>query len=285
MTLSFDSRNAKFLLVLTALLWSSGGWLIKSVGVGPLMVAGLRSLVTGIVLVLAFRPGLAWRDRSLWWGAASYAATVISFVVATKWTSAANAILLQSTAPVYVALFGGFFLGERIRALDLATIGLVFVGMLFFFGDELSLEGFRGNVIGLASGFFFAWFILITRRFGQASPLGMIVVGNFLAAALALPFALGGPAPGPSDWLALLALGVFQLAIPYALYARAIPHVRAIDAVLIVLIEPILNPVWVFLFVGERPGFLALVGGGIVLGAVTARSIWLARTERSAATG
>ena len=269
--------NARILLALTALFWSSGGLLIKSVSSGPLVVAGTRSLITAIVLLVIFRPRLWPINRSVALGALAYAATVISFVFATKWTSAANAILLQSTAPIYVALFGGLFLGERIRPLDYATIAVVLGGMIFFFQGDLSLEGFRGNLLGLFSGFTFAWFILLTRKFSDESPMGIIVVGNLLAAALTLPFATASGLPTGRDWLALVALGVFQLALPYALYARAIPHVRAIDAVLIVLIEPILNPVWVFLFRGERPGLWSLVGGGIVLGAVTLRSIWLAR--------
>ena len=136
----------------------------------------------------------------------------------------------------------------------------------------------RGNLLGLFSGFVWAWFILLTRKYSD-SPMGMIVLGNFLAAALTLPFTVGGPLPGLPDMVGLLALGVFQLALPYALYARAIPSVRAIDAVLIVLIEPILNPIWVFLFLGEIPGPWSLVGGAVVLGAVTLRSLVLARRD------
>ncbi len=287
------SQNARLLLVLTALCWSSGGILIKLVSAGPLVVAGVRSLIAGCILFAVFRPKIKIRSLPLFLGAFSYALTVLMFVAATKMTSAANAILLQSTAPIYVALFGGIYLKEKLRTVDILAMVGVFAGMLFFFKGELTLQGMWGNLLGLASGFAFAWFILFTRKFHSHSTMAMIIEGNFLAAILALPIALFLAArsnpdlishPNWSalmlsgrDWCGLLLLGSFQLALPYALYAKAIPYLSALDTVLIVLIEPILNPIWVFIFLGERPDFWAIVGGVLVFGSVTARSLWIMR--------
>jgi len=274
-------HEAKLLLLLTALFWSSGGLLIKWVSSGPLMVAGTRSLIAAIVLSLLYRPKLYPFTSMQFLIALSYALTVLLFVIATKWTSAANAILLQSTAPIYVAIVGGIFLKEKIRGIDILTIAIVLIGMGFFFGDEISLEGFQGNLLGVGSGLSFAAFILLTRKESHTSPMNMIILGNYLAALIALPFAISAGLPDGRGWLGLLFLGIFQLALPYALYSKAIAHVPAIDTALIVLIEPMLNPLWVFLILGERPGFWSLIGGLIVLGAVAFRSVYVAKKPLS----
>jgi len=243
------------------------------------MVAGIRSLIAGTALWIVFRPKLLPLNKIKLLVAASYALTVISFVAATKWTSAANAILLQSSAPIYIAMFGGIFLNENLKRIDVFSIVIVLLGMLCFFGDELSLSGMRGNILGLVSGFAFASFILFTRKFQNESAISMIVWGNFLAASISLPFAFGSALPSQQDWFGLLGLGIFQLALPYALYSKAIVRVRAIDAILILLIEPVLNPIWVFLILGELPGPWAVGGGVVVLGAVTFRSFVEARNR------
>jgi drug/metabolite transporter (DMT)-like permease len=271
------------LMAAAALCWSLGGLLIKSVPWPPLAVAGGRGFIAAAFLA-AFAP----RFRFTWsaaqiGGAVAYAATTVLFVTANKLTTAANAILLQYTAPVWIALFGAWFLGERATRADWITIALVFGGMGLFFCDDLRLSGVAGNLVALASGVAFAAMTLLLRKQKDTSAEESIFLGNLLAGVIGLPFMFqSGLLPDARGWLALALLGTVQLGFSYLLYARAIRHVTALEAVLIPVIEPILNPVWVLIVLGERPGRYALVGGVIVLGAVTLRTLHSLRASPAA---
>ncbi len=258
------------LLAFTAVLWSVGGVFIKLVDWNPMAIAAVRSTIASIVIFLYLKkPKFNWSKAQI--GAAlAYTATVIFFVSATKLTTAANAILLQFTAPVYVALLSGWFLKEKIRLIDWLLVLTVLGGMTMFFLDHLSLEGFYGNIIGAASGISFALFTIFMRMQKKESPVESVFLGNILTAIIGLPFIFHS-GPGTTGWIYLLILGLFQLGIPFILYSMAIKHVAAIDAVLIQILEPLLNPLWVFLLLGEIPGPWALLGGVIVLSAVTTR--------------
>jgi len=272
-------------LLAAALCWSAGGLLIKWIPWPPLAVASGRGLLAALVLALATR-GLRFTWTRVQVGAAvAYALCTIGFVVATKLTTAANAILLQYTAPIWIALFGASVLGERTTRSDWWAVGVTLAGMLLFFADSLRWSGVLGNVIGVASGISFAAMTLLMRKQKQGSVTESIILGNLIAGATGLFWLVEAPGLNASGWVALLALGVIQLGLSYMLYARAIKHVTALEAVLIPVIEPILNPVWVMLFVGERPGPLSLCGGLLVLGAVTwraANSIRAARLPKMA---
>ncbi len=278
-----EHARAVGLMVAAALCWSLGGLLIKSVPWPPLAVAGGRGFIAAAFLA-AFAP----RFRFTWsaaqiGGAVAYAATTVLFVTANKLTTAANAILLQYTAPVWIALLGAWFLGERATRADWVTIALVFAGMGLFFCDDLRFSGIAGNLVALASGVAFASMTLLLRKQKDTSAEESIFLGNLLAGVIGLPFMLqGGLLPDVRGWVALALLGTVQLGLSYLLYARAIRHVTALEAVLIPVIEPILNPVWVLLALGERPGPLSLVGGVIVLGAVTLRMLHSLRAAPAA---
>ena len=266
-------RRAVLMLLATAILWSLGGLLIKWVEWNPLAIAGMRSLIGAVVIALVFRKELRFTGSFEQIGAAvAYAGTVVLFVVANKLTTAANTILLQYTAPVYVALLSPWFLGERARGNDWLSLAVILVGMLLFFGDELSLDGYLGNGVALASGFCFAWLTLFLRRHREESAMSALVLGNLLAGLIGLPFMFQSM-PDTMGWVGLLLLGVVQLGLPYVMYALALRHVRAVEGILIPMIEPVLNPVWVFLLLGETPGPLALLGGTIILGAVLFRAV------------
>lgn len=269
---SLTHRRAVLMLLVTALLWSLGGLLIKWVDWNPLAIAGMRSLIGAAIMVLVFRHELQFNGSFEQIGAAvAYAGTVVLFVVANKLTTAANAILLQYTAPVYVALFSPWFLGEPTRRNDWLSLAVIMLGMLLFFGDELSFQGYLGNGVALVSGFCFGWLTLFLRRHRDQSAIPALVLGNLLAALIGLPFMFQS-LPDVTGWLGLVLLGVVQLGLPYVMYAFALRHVRAVEGILIPMIEPVLNPVWVFLLLGETPGPLALLGGAIILGAVLARA-------------
>ncbi len=267
-------------LLLAALFWSLGGLLIKSADWPPLAVAGGRGIVAAIFLALTNR-GLRFTFSPIQLGAAfAYAGCTVLFVTATKLTTAANAILLQYTAPIWIALFGAWFLGERASRRDWLTILVVLGGMGLFFADGLELASVLGNVTGVLSGVCFAAMTIALRKQKDGSPVESIILGNVIAFVIGLPFMIGAPAPSPTGIAAIIALGVVQLGFSYWLYARAIRHVTALEAVIIPVIEPILNPVWVFLASGEKPSRWALLGGVIVLTAVTLRALASIRSSR-----
>ena len=267
-------RKSVGLLLLTALGWSLGGVLMKSVHWPPLAVGGGRGLVAAVFLLLVGGRRLRFTWSPLQLGTAlAYTGCTILFAAATKLTTAANAILLQYTAPVWVALFGAWLLGERATRADWATMAAAFVGMAIFLYDGLRLNDLTGILLAIASGVSFAAMIVLLRKQREGSTIEAVLLGNALGFLLGLPAICSAPWPDHRSLGALLVLGVFQLGLPYLLYARAIRHVTALEAVLIPVIEPILNPVWVMLVIGEKPSPLALLGGTIVLGAVTWRAV------------
>lgn len=266
-----------------ALCWSLGGLLIKSVAWPPVAVAGGRGLIAALFLLATTRPLRFTFSRAQWAGAVAYSACTVLFCVATKLTTAANAILLQYTAPVWVALAGARLLGERPRRADWATIAVVLAGLALFFSDSLAFGHLRGDLLAVASGVAFAAMTIALRRQKAGSPAESIILGNFLSFAVGAWWIFHAPALAPAGWLALGLLGVVQLGFSYWLYARAITAVSALEAVLLPVIEPILNPVWVLLALGERPNGRALAGGGLVLAAVIARAVAALRDGRAPA--
>jgi drug/metabolite transporter (DMT)-like permease len=279
-----DRRKALFLLLTTVVLWSTSGLFVKVLDWHPLAVSGIRSAIAATVIwAYLRRPHFVW-SLTLIAGAIAYFGAQTLFVAATTLTSAANAIFLQYTAPIWVALFGIWYLGERARAVDWWTMGVIFVGMALFFGDELSSKGIQGNILAILGGICFAWTILFMRKQKDDSPEIIALLGNILCALVGLPVVAmawaNGTLPGPQSWIILIYLGVLQLGIPYLLYARSIRHLHAIEAVLIQTLEPILNPIWVFLVLQERPGPWSLAGGLVVLTAVTVRALLVAQTNR-----
>ncbi len=271
------------LLLAAAMLWSLGGVLIKSIDLNPAAIAGSRSLIALVVMTLAMPGVLRKVSRRTIPGAIAYSATVFLFVVATKLTTAANAIFLQYTAPIYIAMISPWFLGERTNWQDWLLVLLALSGVGLFFLDQLSFQGLSGVVAALASGFAFAWLAVLMRHQKAGSPEAVVLLGNAFTFLMALPWMfpiLRIEQNGPR----LLLLGIVQLTIPYLLYSVAIRHVRALDASIISIIEPILNPVWVMLATGERPAFWSIVGGIIVLTTSLTRSLLASRTAPAAET-
>ena len=279
MTTTADHRRAIVLLVACGLFWSTGGVLIKLVDWHPLAIWAARSAIAAAVLYAVRRPSLRNITRAEWGAAAALAATTGLFILSNKLTTAANAILIQYSAPVWIALLGTWFLGERASRLDWVTIFLVLGGITLFFVEQLSLDHMLGNLVALGAGVAFAFSAMTLRKaalgrgaHGQPiDPLRPLFLGNLLGAVIGLPFCFMFTPPDATGWLALGALGIVQQAAAYLCYAWAIRHATALEAMLIPVIEPILSPVWVALAIGEVPGGWALVGGAIVLGAVVMR--------------
>lgn len=271
--ISVSRPKSLLLLVLTAILWSFGGLLIKLVDWNPMAIAGMRSAIAALMILALIRKLSFNFSFAQIAGTIAYAGTVIMFVWANKLTTAANAILLQYTAPIYVAILGAWLLKERVRPSDWATIAMVLGGMVLFFLDDLEAGSLLGNILAVLSGLSFAVTILCLRSQKAATPLLTVFWGNVLTAVIGLPFMFSSM-PGASSWLGLLLLGIFQLGLSYIFYTIAIKKVTALEATLIPVIEPLLNPVFVLIGMGEIPGPWSLAGGAIVLVSVTLRCVY-----------
>lgn len=270
-------------ILAAAVLWSTGGLFIKWVSMDALAITMWRSLFAAATIALLVRPRLdvPWRvPRLTWCIAAAYALTLVMFVAATKLTTAANAIFLQYTAPVYLLFAGPLLLKERATRLDVGTVLVAFAGMGLFFVGRLEGDDLAGNGLALASGVTLAAMFLLLRAPGcapETRPAGMLLGNLVLVFALAAVNAgRGDPglfAPSLRDLGGLIFLGVVQIGLAYLLFGYGMATVGALEASLIGLLEPVLNPVWVLLFLGERPGWWAVVGGAVIIGAVGVRTV------------
>jgi len=279
-----DRTRSIIFMIIAALLWSTGGLLLKGLDLNPMAVAGSRSLVAALLmLAIIKKPSLKFNRYKLGF-AVAFAATMILYIAGNKLTTAANAIMLQYTAPIYVALLGAWFLNERTSRLDWIAIFLTVGGMFLFFLDDLSSGNIIGNILSILSGVSFAFVVMMLRKQKDQSPIELVFWGNLLTAAIGVPF-LPGSAPDQSDLVMLVIIGVFQIGLPYVFFAYGTKHVSALEAVLIPVLEPILNPVWVFLLMGEKPGRFALLGGFIVLLAIAGRGVILTLKTKKKSTG
>ncbi len=279
--------TARLELAAAAILFSTGGAAVKAADFTGWQITCLRSGIAAVAIWLMTRQARGrWTSRHLVVGAA-YAACLTLFVLANRLTTAANAIYLQSTAPLYLAILAPWLLREPTRRQDLAFMAAVGLGLgLFFLGVDRPVESapdpVRGNLLALGSGVTWALTVgglrwMASSGAGRGSAAVAVVAGNVIASLGALPFALPFGRHAVTDWLLVGYLGVFQIALAYALVTRALETLPALEASLILLIEPVLNPVWAWVFQGERPGVWALVGGGVILGATTVRSVLDAR--------
>lgn len=273
-----------------ALLFSTGGAAIKATTLSGWQVAGFRSAVAAAAVYLLMpsaRRGWTWHVLPV---GVAYATTLVLFVTANKLTTSANAIFLQSTAPLYMLLFGPLLLREPVRRRDLAFMAPVALGLaLFFVGAPAPLhtapDPRTGNLLAVASGA--TWALTLVglrwmgnRAGGQGSALPTVVAGNLIAFLACLPAALPVEGAGAVDWLAIAYLGVFQIGAAYVFLTAGIRHVPALQASVLLLLEPALNPVWAWLMHGEAPGPWSIAGGALILGATLLRTFADARSDR-----
>jgi drug/metabolite transporter (DMT)-like permease len=268
-------------ILAAALLFSTGGAAVKLTALDNWQVAGFRSAIAALVflLLVGTRRGFTWRA---WLVGLAYGATLVTFVTANKLTTAANAVFFQAAAPFYLMLASRWLPGEHVSRRDLGYLALLAAGLVLLFAGEAppaatAPDPARGNVIGALSGMTWAATLAGLRWLGRpeaghgTSAAAATVCGNLVAAAVCLPLAL--PAHGsPQDWLVVLYLGCFQVGLAYVLVTRAISHVRALDASLLLLAEPAFSPVWAWLVHGERPSLPALAGGALIIAVTTVRA-------------
>ena len=242
---------------------------IKLTALDAFEITFFRSLLAGLtVFVLSRKHGLK-IDLFGLLVSIIYAALLFLFVWATKKTTAANAIFLQYTAPIYILVLGPFLIGERFHLRDLATVVFCIAGMSLFFVGELRLTDYQGNIAALGSGICLGIYILLLRhpRALRMNPTISVIYGNVILAVLTLPYGIGAlPEMTLTDAGAVAFLGIVQIGISYILFIKGVRGgTRPLDASIIGFIEPLLNPVWVFLFVHERPATWALVGGAVII--------------------
>jgi drug/metabolite transporter (DMT)-like permease len=276
-------------IVVAAVLFSTGGAAIKWCGFDGWQLAGLRAglaFTTMLTLIPEARRGWSWRTALV---GCTYAATTLLYVQANKHTTAASAIFLQATSPLFILVLAPRWLGEHATGRDLLQMGMMGVGLgLFLFGgvDRASATApnpLLGDVLAAICAVTWAFTVIgyrwIAARGGSVATAAASGSLTACIVALVVAFPL---APGrPVDWAVVAFLGVCQLGIPYVFLARAIPRVRALEVGLFMLIEPVLNPVWAWLVHGEQPGPATLVGGGLILGATVVRSVVDARYARA----
>jgi len=280
--MQMNKRVALWFLVGCALLWSTGGFLIKSVDLPPLAISGGRSIIAAIFLTLVRgRPRLVFHPVFL--GAAgAYAGTLTLFVMATRMTTAADAILLQYTAPIFVLLFSWMFLKEKITRVDLLVTGLVMGGLVVFFLENLSVSttstAMIGNALAVMTGVTFGLQAVLMRkvRLTGLSPESVLIFGNLLCFLIAFPTMIANR-PTAMDLLWLSLLGVVQIGIAYLLYMAALRYVTSLELILVPVIEPIVNPLIVYFLHGEKPGSLTIIGGLFILVVVTVWCLYRAK--------
>lgn len=292
-------------VVVAVLLWSTGGLFIKLTTLDAFQVTFYRSLLACVTVLIATRKhGL----RINFFGfvcSLIYAALLFLFVWATKHTTAANAIFLQYTAPIYILVLGPFVIGEKFHLRDLATVIFCVAGMSLFFVGKLEITDYQGNIAALASGVLLGLYIMLLRHPKAGStrdtrgaggpgtaentlpaapplseppsplprplnPVITVIYGNLILTVLTVPSGVAAfPILAPTDIFAVSFLGIVQIGIAYILFIKGVTAgTRPLDASIIGFIEPLLNPVWVFLFVGERPSSWALLGGTIIIATV-----------------
>ncbi len=267
-----------------AFLWSTGGLFIKWTSLSGLELSFYRSFFALItVAFLTRREGFGLNGITVA-AAILYAVLVILFVIATKQTTAANAIFLQYTAPVYLLILEPIVYKEKFRGRDLITVLVCLGGMALFFVGQLRPQDVTGNLMALASGFFFALYFLLLRhpKVREVNRASSVIYGNLLCLLICAPWGLAAlSSVGGHDLLSVMYLGIIQLGVSYVLFTLGMTRgVRSLDAGIICYIEPVLNPVWVFLVLSERPSRWALLGGAIIITAVIIHMLLDARFKR-----
>jgi DME family drug/metabolite transporter len=276
--------RAKLYIMLGALLFSTGGVAIKASTLTGWQLSCFRSLAAGFALLIllpAARRGWTWRSFVV---AVPFAATFTLFTLANKYTTAANAIFLQDTAPLYILLLSPFLLGERIRQRDLFLMAALVIGLGLIFAStrEATLSASNpqlGDVLALVSGLTWAFTVLGLRWIAvraerhEEEPSTVVVAGCFLASAFAVLFAFPVENASTGNWLIIGYLGIFQIGIAYVFIAEGVRRVRALELSLLLLVEPVFSPVWVWFFLGESPAELAIAGGAVVIGATALHAV------------
>ena len=287
MTSHVRKRGAVFIMLAAAVLWSTGGIFIKVIPWSPFLTAGVRGLISGCVMAAYMK----WQKVDFKWNRYSFGAGIglsvsaTMFTVATKLTTAANAIVLQYTAPVFILILSAILVHQKMRKKEIAVVAITMMGMVLFFFDQLSLGNVMGNLLGILAGAFLSIMFIMIGRGGDddSTRLSGLLIAHFMTMVIGTPVGIAFTSGAVSGFegltgtvnnlgtevLFILILGVFQMGISYVLYGIASRDCSPLACSLIAMLEPILNPTWVAIFIGEKPGGFALIGGVIIIAIVT----------------
>lgn len=269
------SEHQKGLLYVftAALLWSSGGLFIKLISLSAMQLSFFRCFIAAITFAIIFRKRILLVNKLSVLNSFIYAIVLISFVIATKTTTAANAIFLQATAPIYVLIFEPLLTKTKYERSNIITVGVCIIGMILFFVGELKPGHLEGNIVALVSGITFAALFLGMKKNEPQYQQSSIFWGNIIVAFVCFPFITSLEVLTSSDLWMVTFLGVFQIAFAYAFFAAGLKRVYAVEASIIAMVEPVLNPVWVFVGHGETPSVTAIMGGLLIIIAITIRTL------------
>jgi drug/metabolite transporter (DMT)-like permease len=266
-----DLDRGRLLIFLAALLWSLAGVFIKLLDIHPLTIVFYRSFFASLVFVPFLKSSEFRFNRPIIVSVISYTAAITAFVSANKLTTAANAIVLQYTAPVLVYLFSRLVLGEKISTANGLALAVSVAGVGFISFDNAGEPEMSGVVLALLSGGLFAIYMLNLQRLREFSATYLTWLNNLICALLILPFVKAPLALSTEQLLIVAIMGAVQLGLPYFLFSRGLQTIPLQEAALIALIEPVLNPVWVALTVGEIPSFATVIGGAMIVVALAVR--------------
>lgn len=266
-------------IVLAATLLSTGGVILKFVDMNPMAIASSRGIISAIVVWLYLKKPNFTFSKPQVIGAFSYAMMVTGFIVANKLTTATNAVVLQFTAPIWIVILGVWILKEKASWYDIVSIFIVSAGMILFFIDDVGGGTLAGNIVAIFSGLALAGSTIGMRMQKEGSPVETTLLGHIITVIIGLPF-LFSVNFTITNIIGILLLGIFQLGIAYILYATAVKYLTALEVILIMFLEPILNPIWVMLIHGETPSKFSLIGGTIIIVTVALRSILVSKKSK-----
>lgn len=266
-----------------ALMWSSGGLFIKVLSLDAYQISFYRSLIaalTILVITIYQKKSLKFEfDKISIFCTLSYALILILFVIATKLTTAANAIFLQFTAPIYLLVLEPVFLKTKFEKRNLIALIFCFIGMTLFFFGKLDLSSIQGNLFAIGSGICFALFSLFLKWKKQIhkteDTIIYIVTGNLLVCFICLPMVFDKLIIESDQLIILLFMGVFQIGISYIIFNEGIKYISATESMIIAMLEAVLNPVWVFIGVGETPSVYSIIGSVIIIFAIIWRNFFV----------
>lgn len=276
-----DRRFGIIMTILAATLWSTGGLFIKLLPLDAFSILFYRSFYAAVIFIIIFRKSLFRFNKLSLVSILFYAPLLIAFVTSTKLTTAANAIFLQYTAPAVVLLLEPYFIRTKLTKINIFTVAVCFAGMCLFFVEQFSRpDNWLGIWIAFFNGLILAGFLIIQKMNKPEFLPGAVFLGNIVVCLITLPWFIENPFPTFQENNYLMILGFGQLGLGFALFLFGQKYLPAIESSLISMLEPLLNPVWVFIGYGENPGYWAMVGGLVIIAALIFRLYWIEVKEK-----
>jgi len=261
-------------IALAAILWSTGGLFIKWINLPPISILTFRAFFAALLFLIVFRSKVLVLTPKIFLVSCFYAVLVGTFVFATKLTTAANAIFLQYTAPLYLIILEPWLFKYKLSTQNLLTAVCCMLGMGLFFLDEFSLGGLLGNLLALFSGVMLAGMMLSQRNNLPQHHEASIFWGNVWVVLFGFYFTINATLPSVNEWFMLAFLGFIQIGLGYILFTFGLKRVSALESSLVAMLEPILNPVWVMIGFGEMPGLFAIIGATVIISALVFRIVY-----------